>query len=271
VPKEYDADPDGFPDVAPTPRPATVSAGRPLLPLNNSTFAILLMLSYFVLSVALASPQGICPLNFATSPYPLFEYEIVVGYDGTEGYHEDEQISPEPIPLGVTVQDTDTVVVSCGTLCTSVGIDGGATVQWSSDGDAQAKQHGGFISPNGAIVDTVIGFERVLFLPPENVAEGSTAEFKITATVVDLVELAPLYGTGTSAGNTLDPQWAVDFTVVVSRYTDAAITDDAIWWYSVSAGWEPATPLPIIEPPECEPQPAVCEYLAENVVWGTLL
>lgn len=182
-----------------------------------------------------------CALSYEDDAFPPMAIAgTYVGF-ADAGYHEDELPVPGPIPLGISAQDVDSVLIHCGTVCTPVFYGTPVNGSWSVTSTG-GGQPGAFLLADASQAATVTNSMRVLYLPPADLVEGETRDIEITARAVD-----------TECGVVDDPFPTVKFTVHLE------CMDEGLYEVSVMAS---APTNPSFQPKPCATdaeEPGYCD------------
>lgn len=77
---------------------------------------------------------------------------------------------PEPVPIGLTCTDIDTLYLQCLRDCVQHDVGGDWTADWSLTDMGLGGDRGSFLDSNGNLVDKVIDSQHVVYLPPRDLA-----------------------------------------------------------------------------------------------------
>lgn len=128
--------------------------------------------------------QPACSAKVRGDPDPQFRFNRwIIGYSGDSSYSRSGMLTPEPVPLGIKVEDDeDEVHRWCELGCTKdlEPLPGDWSAFWSVGAD-----QGGFVNLQGALSPSVNDGDCALYVPPQNLAPGSTRHIEIQTYVFD--------------------------------------------------------------------------------------
>lgn len=188
-----------------------------------------------------------CDLAFTPVAAPSFTPSMLyIGYDGS-GYARTDLLAPEPIPLGFSGSDEDRVHVYCGGNCHPFGVPGAWTADWSLS-TANGVSPGSFMDALANLVPVIADASSVLYLPPGDMAPGSSREILVHARLVDVCAVQGF----------ADGPGEVRFRVTVARIADGQ--------YSVTAILD-SIDIPMEPIPPCPSTQTVCELIIQFDFW----
>jgi hypothetical protein len=210
-----------------------------------------MMRTIVALLAGLCAPvaAGQCEGAFIPSPYPkLPNPSALLGYGGGSTYSVNDQFIPEPVPMGIKVEDTDSFRVRCDQRCKPLQFaTSGLRINWSRAATGGGAP-GDFVDALGSLVATIDDAPNILYAPPSDLLNGQSRTITVSATIDDGVAAGcdcPRLGTS-------DPSLVENFTVTVQR--------NGAGKYSVTAAFVLTAPTNIAQPPCNDPGPP-CNYL----------
>ncbi len=212
------------------------------------SLTVLVVLWFVALAAGASCAQ--CTLTYVPHAYPAFSATPKMGYNFGAAYNKTNLQIPEPIPLGIALEDQDTYLLHCNTRCRPHTFAIAAPrVNWSCG--AVGGLAGAFVDADGALVVGLNDAPYVLYLPPLDLAPGAQRTTTVSASIVDTVQ--DCHSSVVGFDDTLGSIGTVTFTITTSRNLS-----DLLYQVSVTESHQ----FPSIAEPACAENDAdPCQYV----------